>query len=383
MSGFAKDKDVWLSKEFEKPLVTASYFGFIPIEAPKISKEELALREEFGQHPHCDPAEHVAFIRSYIESGLSTEPHPISVSYKRCTPGRGADKYVLHFIGSNQGVADAALLRGALSILEDLGHKRLIVHINSLGDKDSLNAYERELHVHVRKFMPNLPENIREEMKQDVFRLFHLEHPDLEEIRETVPPSISFLSIQSRNHLKDVLEYLEALGVEFRISHKLVGNKHCSSHTIFAIRDAEDENKTMAFGYHYGKLGKKAGMKKEITMASVTIYTDFNKSSHNKIYKDLPKPKFSLVHLGREAKMHVLPIIELLRHEHIRVHHLLGKDKITIQLSSAESQPVSHLIIIGQKEALENAATVRNIATRAQETIPIPKLCTYLKHLTI
>lgn len=381
MSRLAQDRNIWLSKEFEKPLVTASYFGFTPIEAPKISKDEFTLREEFGQHPLCDPAEQAAFIRSYIESKLSSEQHPLSLAYKRCTPGRGADKYVLHFIGSNQGVADAALLRGALSILEDFGHKKFVIHVNSLGDKDSQSAYERELHTHVRKFMPNLPENIQEEIKQDVFRIFHLEYPEVEEIRESAPPSLSFLTAQSRSHLKDVLEYLEALGVEFRLSPKLVGNKHCSSHTIFAICDAEDESKTMACGYHYGKLGKKLGLKKDTFMANVTIYTDFNTSNKNKVYKDLPKPRFSLIHLGREAKMHALPIIELLRHEHIRVHHLLGKDKIAVQLSSAESQPISHTIIIGQKEALDNTVIVRNVATREQDTVPVPKLAVFLKHL--
>ena len=99
MSKLAQDRNIWLSKEFEKPLVTASYFGFTPIEAPKISKEELVLRKEFGQFPLCDPTEQAAFIRSYIESNLSSEQHPLSLAYKRCTPGRGADKYVLHFIG--------------------------------------------------------------------------------------------------------------------------------------------------------------------------------------------------------------------------------------------------------------------------------------------
>jgi histidyl-tRNA synthetase len=63
------------------------------------------------------------------------------------------------------------------------------------------------------------------------------------------------------------------------------------------------------------------------------------------------------------------------------VNHLLGKDKITVQLSSAENPSVSHIILIGHKEALEGTATVRNVTTRAQDTIPLSKLPLFLKHL--
>ena len=382
MRGSAQPKSIWLSKEFDRPLVTASYFGFTPIESPRLGQDELALRQEPGYDPHYDPAEIASLVKGYQEYNLSTEPHPLSISYKRSLPGRGADKYLLHFIGSNQGVADAALIRSALSILEGLGHKKLIVGINSIGDKDSQSAHERELGLHIRKHASNLSQQLREEIKRDIWSIFHLPDSELEKLRASAPPSLSFLSAQSRNHFKDVLEYIEALGVEFELEHSLVGHHRFSSHTVYSIRDMESGGNVVAAGCHYGRLAKRLGFKKEVPVASMTIFTSPEPATVKiKVYKDLPKPKFCLIHLGREAKMRSLPILEELRREHIRVHHLLGKDKIAVQLSSAESQPVSHIIIIGHKEALENTVTVRNIATRAQDTIPASKLCYYLKRL--
>ena len=384
-----QERTIWLSKEFDKPLVTASYFGFRPIETPRISKEDLALREEYGTHSHFDVVENAAFIRAYLENGLPAEAHPLSVAYKRHASGRGQDKYSLHFVGSNQGIVDAMLIRSALSMLEDFGHKHLVVDINSMGDKESINSYERELHLHLRKYMSDLPENIREHIKKDVFSLYHLDLPEMYPLRHSAPPSISSLSLQSRSYLKDVLEYLEMLGIEFHLANELVGNRHFCSQTIFQIREVGgDDEKVIATGHHYSRLGKRLGLKREIPMASATILRTNGTESgakmvNMKVYKELPRPKFCLVHLGREAKMKSLPILEQLRKERIRVIHSLGKDKITVQLSTADEATVSHVIIIGQKEALDGTATVRNVLTRAQNTVSMSELPLYLKHISL
>ncbi|MFH1472831.1 MAG: His/Gly/Thr/Pro-type tRNA ligase C-terminal domain-containing protein [bacterium] len=380
---------LWQLREFDRPLVTASYFGFIPIVAPRVNKEDLSCTEECGTHPHYDAAEKSALIRTYLTQGLVSEPHPLSIAYRKHNSPRNRDDYSLHFIGSDSGVADATLIRSALSVLTDAGRKHLILDINSIGDKESIATYERELHSHVRKYISDLPEETREQIKKNVFSLFHLDTPEIHVMRHGAPSSVSFLSAQSRNHFKDVLEYVEALGIEFRLIPELVGNKHYCSNTIFAIRDTSgEEEETVAVGYHYSKLGRRLGVKREIPMAGVTLFLDRNKTSQRaaklkSVYKELPRTKFCLVQLGREAKMKSLPLLERLRHEHIRVHHLIGKDKIAVQLSSAERLSASHIILLGQKEALDNTAIVRNVVTRAQGTVSMNELPHYLKHLPI
>ncbi|MBX4206410.1 hypothetical protein KW784_01335 [Candidatus Parcubacteria bacterium] len=76
-------------------------------------------------------------------------------------------------------------------------------------------------------------------------------------------------------------------------------------------------------------------------------------------------------------------MIETLRRERIPVHHFLGKDKLSIQLQGAEELRCNYLIIIGHKEALDGTATVRNIHTRAQDTIAMELLPNFLKHISL
>ena len=118
-------------------------------------------------------------------------------------------------------------------------------------------------------------------------------------------------------------------------------------------------------------------------MAGVSIFLTNEEGEEKKLYKELPKPKFYLVQLGREAKIKTLGLIENLRSNRIPVHHFIGKDKLTAQLQSAEQLKVSYLIIIGQKEALDGTATIRNMSTRAQDTIPLAQLPDYLKKIKL
>ena len=369
--------------EFDRALVIATYFGFFPINAPRINKHDIELTKDCAEHPHYDATEKVSVIRTYLEQNFASLPHPLALIYKKPATRKKFGGYALHFIGSTSGVAEAILIRAAFSILSEEGHKNLRVDINCVGDKESINAYERELINFVRKLGAGLSDELRLSIKEDIFNLFKLDAPEALRLREIIPSSITFLSAQSRLYFKEVLEYIEALGIEFRLAPELVGEKNHTSHTIFAIKDiGNDEKNTLAVGYRYSRLGRFLGLRKEIPMAGVTIFSTAN-NSHCRVYKELPKPKFYLIQLGREAKIKTLSILELLRLHRIPVHHFIGKDKITTQLSNAENLQISHLIIIGQKEALDNTATVRNVVTRAQDTISMTDLPRYLKNITL
>jgi histidyl-tRNA synthetase len=375
-------KPSWSLNEFDKTLVTATYFGFTPVSAPRVTTEDLKIVEHCGEHPHYDAVEKAALIRHYNEQNLANLPHPLAIVYRRSSKKRAS--YNLHFIGSPTAIAEASLIRTALSMLSEEGYKNMHVDLNCIGDKDSISTYERELINYLKKSSTELPDHLKQSLKQDIWNLFHHEEEEMIQLRSAAPSSISFLTSQSRLHFKEVLEFLEALSVDFRLAPELVGEKHHASHTVFAIKGfgrSTELEETLAVGYRYSRLTKKFGFRKELPMVGVTLFT--SGETEKKVYKTLPKPKFYLVQLGREAKMKTLSILEHLRINKIPVHHFLGKDKLTAQLMSAEALGVSHLIIIGHKEALDGTATIRNMQTRAQDTIPMEVLPQYLKNISL
>lgn len=370
--------------EFDRALVVASYFGFMPVVAPKITRNDIELTRNCGDHPHYDATEKMAVMRSYMEQNLPSTTGPAALIYERPASRKKFGSHALHFIGSVSGIAEATLIRATLSILSEEGYKNLRVDLNCIGDKESVNAYERELTNYVRKSSNGLTDELKQKIKEDVFNLFKLNEPEFLRLSETAPSSITFLSAQSRAYFKEVLEYIESLGIEFRLTPKLVGEKNHSSHTIFAVRNIDNEDEgALAVGYRYSRLGRYLGLRKEVPMVGVNIFGTSPRDGKKRFYKTLPRPKFYLIQLGQEAKIKTLNLIELLRSHRIPLYHFLGKDKIAAQLANAEALRVPYLIIIGQKEALENTATVRNISTRAQDTISITNLPNYLKNIAL
>ncbi len=386
------DRPKHLLKEFDKPLYLAAHFGFLPIDAPKVNQkdkdmvEDCLEDEKLGTEPCLyRPWEKAAFLRTYVDKGFADHPHPMFLSYKKNETSKKRADYYLHIIGFPSALSEAILIRTTISILSDDGHKNLVVNINCIGDKDSVAAFERELHQYAKKVHNELTPEMKQSIKKDIFYLVKGNQSETVAIREELPPSIASLTSSGRAHFKEVLEHLEALGVEFRVMPDLVGNRHYSSHTVFTICDGTIENAPpLASGYRYSRLSKRYGFRKELACAGATIFGDIKKENvSKKIYKDLPKPKFYLVHLGRDAKMKSLSLIELLRQNHISIYHFLGQDKITEQLVGAETLRVPYLLLIGQKESLENTVTVRNMNTRAQHTIKLDVLPQYLKQISL
>ena len=96
-------------------------------------------------------------------------------------------------------------------------------------------------------------------------------------------------------------------------------------------------------------------------MASCSIFSR-EKAAPAKMYKELPRAKFYLVQLGREAKIRTLGLIEMLRRERIPVHHFLGKDKLSVQLADSQVPHRGPCQLDGRGRRL--AAYLRNFLRR-------------------
>lgn len=389
--GTKKNLDNHLAPKFDYPSEVSLYFGFSPIKTPTIKKEDIDASRSFsmeqdGSSPlSCVCEEKFAILRTYLKNEMHSLPQPVMLEYKKPLRGmkqkkHGENHVGLEIIGVSSAAAEALAIRTACSILEDEGYENLELRINSIGDKDSILAFEKNLHNYVRKNISSMPTELQKLVKQDVFNLTRNTREEWSKWTDGAPKSISFLTDHSRNHLKEALEFIETLGFPYHISSNLIGNPKFCSHIIFEITTETNSGpQLVAHGYRYERISKRAGLKKETPALGLSV---FYKPIKNKSkLRPLPKAKYCLIQVGFAAKLKVLNVIELLRKAKIAVAYSIFKDKLSSQILSAENLKVSHLILIGQKEALEDAVVVRDINTRVQETIPAEKLAYHLKSL--
>ncbi len=372
----------------------AVHYGFTIVKSPEVTSDDIHKSKQFKEFDYySDVEEKIALTRWYTEEKHDLEAQPLSIHYKKPLPGSSSRKkpstesYGFEIIGSNRSTSEALLIKCAISILEELDYKDLCIDINSIGDKESISKFDRELGNYFKKNAHIIPTKIRQELKKNPYSILSTQI-ETTELKQSVPEPISALSDISRLHFKEVLESLETFNVSYKIKPNMLSNKLYASYTIFEIRNLsektkdDDEGELLAYGYRYNHLAKKLGNKKDIPTIGLTLLVKKHPKLAKKIIiKNIKKPRFYLIQLGPSAKIKALNVVETLRKNKIPVYHSITKDKITGQLTGAEYMKATHVLIMGQKEAIENSIVVRNIISREQETVQIKDLADFLKNL--
>lgn len=380
---------------------TALFYGFTPLalphihpddsaEAKKISEGEIVVdhdNHEEGASVRLE--EKVALLRLYEREKMWTQSQPVMFHYKkpfvgdRRKPNPKEFHYGLEIIGTNKSIAEAMLIQASLAILKDAGETDLHVEINSIGDKESLARFTREITAYYRKNITNLPQKCRDLMKKDVFSLLGCDHEACARLAADCPKSINFLSERSRQHFKEVLEYLETLEVPYTITNALVANRDYCSETVFEIRTSDPKAHPLAIGIRYDTLAKRLGHKKDLPSVGVSLALTHKPAKAEMLKQStiakILNPQICFMQLGFEAKLKSLQVIEALRQARIPLIQSLAKDKMAGQVGIAEKMQAPVVVIMGKKEAMENAVIIRDSATRSQDTVRIEDAAARLK----
>lgn len=374
----------YILKDFDLSGHIANHYGFIAINSPKVTKLEETQSKNITKEKDPDLLERLALLNFYTNSHFINTGQPALFYTKKPFSGSGKKSKKdlccgLEVIGSGKALAEAIVLKTAWSIIREYNKGEIVVDINCTGEKESFSKFEKELNNYIKKNIAEAPSELRTKLKKDPMALFsEKENEDLE-FYHNAPKPLNFLSEQSREYFKEVLEFLESFEIPYRINHSLLGDKNSVSHIIFEIKDEKD--KVLAYGSRYNYLAKKIGNKKDIYCFGANIFYDKKLATKKYHIEKIPKPKIYAIQLGNHAKLKLLNLIEMLRQEKIPVYHSLTKEKITGQLSSAEYLKVSHLLIMGQKEAIEGSVVVRSIDVRDQETVFLKELPDYIRKI--
>jgi histidyl-tRNA synthetase len=281
-------------------------------------------------------------------------------------------------IGSFKSVCECLSIQTALAILNSLGYKDLEVEINSIGDKESAVEFQKKLAAFVRKNMDSFSSDLRQLTKKSIFNIFKGDKEELKNFEAEMPRPIDFLSEPSRLHFKEVLEFLEVMGICYKINHFLVGDAVIGSETVFSIK--ENGGQELGSGFRFNRLAKKIGFKKEVPATILNISAKLIKKPRTiKLRAD--KPKFYLVQFGPEAKLKSFIVLDELCRAGVSVVHSIAKDKLGSQMGVAENSDALYILLMGQKEALENSIVIRNTLTRAQEIVSLTEFSTKIKEL--
>jgi len=378
-------------KDFSTAIDVAQHYGFHliePIEAQKnldrkARKVQGKVKREKSGEWYIHLGDKFAELNQYIRH-MEGWPQPALVCHTLHSR-RQIGKVRLSSFGCCQTISEGLVIATTLAVLRELGYENLGVDVNCVGARKTKEKWGYDFKEHFKKHLNDMRPTCQTLFKQDPLHITTCDDETCSEIAAAGPKTLNYLHKADREHLKDICEYLEAIAAPYRINNSLVGSHHHDSHTIFHIREFNDEGKAdspvLARGERHHSVAGQMGFPRSIPTISASIdVPGGRRESYKSIEnKEVEQPKVYYIHLGTTAKKQSLPVLEKLRREGVTVLQGLTRDKIRDQITAAERLKIPHAIIMGEKEATEDTVIVRNMLSQSQTTIGVNRLPQYLK----
>lgn len=373
---------------YKKATAVARHYGFVSFDELRLARPKTNQQNRIQTPPTAELKKMDPFggtlsslLSKALEKNIIPTKEPVLIY--DATPSSSRVRFILSLIGARGSIAEAIVLKAAYAILEDNNIKNVVVRLNSIGDRDSSAKFSKDLSLHLRRQLTDLPEEVREAFKNDPFLalaiLANTRHP----LAYELPRSVEYLTGGSRKHLREIIEFLEIAGIAYELDNLVVGHRDCYSQSLFEIHPNETGvTEPFARG---GRLDEFTKRFARTAVPTVSIVLSIPTTTKDRSRSLAPaqaarKPMLYFIHVGFEAKLRSLQVMEVFRKAHIPFYQCLSQDKLTEQLAYAERAAAPYIVIMGHKEALDNQVIVRNTSTRAQQTIPIDTLPHFFKH---
>ncbi len=360
----------------------ASFYGFRP------------LREIEKKVPNLDRRVHSFATAANATAQLSVlrPGEPVLAYWASASPmhapayvlPREGGEFGLHIMGVEDSVAEIVLLKTMATIIGEWGAEVARVRLNALGDKDSKARFEREVVTYLRKHLNHLDPVCRDAINKTPLAPYSCTSDLCKSVVETGPRAMNFLSEKSRLHFKEVLEHLEKLNLPYEFDDLLMVDER-EPRMLFAFDLAKEDATILGgvggrFDDHFRRFSPK---NKEVPGVSASIF--FRKKGLGadsfRLGPPSSQPAVYFVQLGLRAKLEGLAVVDLLRAAQIPILQSFDSAKLSPQLSAAKEAGVSHLIIMGAREALDRTVLVRAMNDSSQTIVGLTELPRFLKTL--
>jgi len=402
---------VYLKKVQKSVESITSYYGFQRIDTPIlenaevfskgtgpatdiIEKEMYTFRTKGGDLVALRPEFTASIVRSYIENGMHNLLQPVKLwtmgpCFRHERPQAGRYRQMLQFdieaLGDKSPSIDSQIIQMSYDILKDLSFKNINIEVNSIGDTECRPYFKKILTSYFRSKKSSLCSDCQRRLKENPLRILDCKEEKCQRVKAGAPQIIDHLCENCHTHFKQVLEFLDELELPYTLNPYLVRGFDYYTKTVFEIVEKSDSGLVqgaLVGGGRYDGLVRLLGGRDTPACGSaggVDRIINLMKARTVKIDKQENKAEIFLAQLGQLAKRKSLKLFEEFRAAKIPVAESFSKDSLGAQLKIADKMGIRWVLIFGQKEALENFITLRDMKSGVQKEIKIDKVVQEMK----
>jgi histidyl-tRNA synthetase len=406
MHDILPDEQVYYKKVQKSVEGIAQYYGFKRIDTPIleqaevfvkgtgvgtdiVEKEMYTFRTKGGDLVALRPEFTPGIARSYIEHGMYNLPQPVKLwtigpCFRHERPQAGRYRQLLQFdieaLGDKSPSIDGQVIQMSYDILKDLGFKNISIEVNSIGDAECRPYFKKILTSYFRSRKSSLCSDCQRRLKENPLRILDCKEEKCQRVKAGAPQIIDHLCEACHAHFKQVLEFLDELELPYALNPYLVRGLDYYTKTVFEIIEKSENGESqgsLVGGGRYDGLVKLLGGRDVPACGAaggVNRIVNLMKTRELKPDKKQEKPEIFLAQLGQSAKRKSLKLFEEFRAAKIPVAESFSKDSLKTQLKTADKMGIKWVLIFGQKEALEDFITLRDMDTGVQEEIKLDKV---------
>jgi histidyl-tRNA synthetase len=361
---------------FRDAVNVADFYGFHLVKPTKTSKSSGS----------SVPIYRTDAINFYNDSIAPSIPGPVFFVHSK-NPRRKNGSLSFDIVGYPKPFAESIIIKTGHSILSDLGYSDITVDINALGNRHNWQNFLEAFGEYYRSQYENMGPCCRELLKGNRLDVVHCSRDECSQLFGRAPKPINFLSNTQMSHLREIIEHLETLGLQYRINHRMIHALDDGTRLLFKLHGTKGRSKErieVGFGERYiiprkNKINEEAS--ENVAGVHLTLNLKGGKGESYLNKKESNKPVVYFMHIGEEAKRKSMNVLESLRGLNALVKQSIYLDTLADQMENAKKHNVKISLIMGVKEVRENSIIVRSVRSASQETIGLSRLKGYLKRL--
>ena len=338
------------------------------------NNDSLTLRPEYT----------TPVIRAAITNNLLNElpfkVFGIGPMFRRERPQKGRfrefNQINFEILGSDNVISDIELISIANDILKKiLPNKKITLNINSLGTKENLLLFKKQLGKFYKDNKNKLSEESKGKILSNPLRILDSKNEDDILISESAPSINEFLSKETKDHFSELKNSLNSLNINFIENYKLVRglDYYCSTVFEFKTSDLGSQDTILGGGRYDGLvnllggpdipgIGWAAGVER----ISLLMNDVLNK-----------KNNIHLAILNKKFNSKLINIIQYLKKYNLN-YFWNYKYNLKKSLSKASQDNSKFIIIIGDEEYEGDFYTVKNLFNSNQVKLKIDKIWDYI-----
>ena len=386
--------DKYNAKYFETPIFESSelFHRGVGETTDIVSKETYDFKDRGDRDLTLRPEGTAGIVRCFIENKLYAESLPLKAwylgpmfRYERPQAGRYREFYQFGFeaFGSSDAMMDAEVIGIVCNLFKILGLKGVSVNINTLGDKEFRENYRKALLDYFKPYLNDLCDDCRRRYEKNPLRILDCKVDSSNEIMKNAPKMTDYLNEESRIHFDKVKEYLDAMGINYKVNPSIVRGLDYYTHTVFEVQaDIEGfgSQNTLAAGGRYDHLVEfiggpsVPGVGFAVGLERLFLALD----AENIDIREIICPDVYIFSAEDEQKPYVLLLSNDLRLAGFNVEIDYNGKSFKSNFKQADKVNARYIIIIGEEEVESKLLTVKNNETKEEYKVKLDKIIEFL-----